>query len=74
MPSALAQDTGITRYHAKIESGELVIFANEKPCTDTMSGERFAYTVEVQAKPASDTKKYDHLQAIDQHQNVLRYA
>lgn len=51
----LAQDTGITRYHAKIESGELVIFTNEKPCTDTMSGERFAYTVEVQAKPASDT-------------------
>jgi heat shock protein HslJ/uncharacterized membrane protein len=52
---ALAQNSGIIRYHAKIESGELVIFANEKPCTDTMSGERFAYTVEVQAKPASDT-------------------
>jgi len=51
---ALAQDTGITRYHAKIASGELVIFANEKPCTDTMSGERFAYTVEVQAKHTVD--------------------
>ncbi|HEY8159877.1 MAG TPA: META domain-containing protein [Methylobacter sp.] len=51
----LAQDTRITRYHAKIESGELVIVANEKPCTDTMSGERFAYTVKVQTKPAAGT-------------------
>jgi len=51
---ALAQDAGITRYHAKTESGELIISANAKPCTDTMSGERFGYTIEVQAKHTED--------------------
>ncbi|MDD1611878.1 MAG: copper resistance protein NlpE N-terminal domain-containing protein [Methylococcaceae bacterium] len=49
-----AQDARINRYHARTESGELIISANLEPCTDTMSGERFEYTVEVQAKHTSD--------------------
>jgi uncharacterized membrane protein/heat shock protein HslJ len=51
---ALAQNARITRYHAKTESGELIISASAESCTDTMSGERFDYTVEVQAKNTVD--------------------
>lgn len=56
---ALAQDARIARYHAKTESGELIISTTAEPCTDTMSGERFDYIVEVQAKHAVD-KSYRH--------------
>ncbi len=49
-----AQDAKITRYHAQTESGELIISANAEPCTDSMSGKRFDYTVTVQAKQTSD--------------------
>lgn len=52
-----ARDTRITRYRAQAESGELIISANAEPCIDTMSGERFDYAVEVQAK-TSPTQAY----------------
>jgi uncharacterized membrane protein/heat shock protein HslJ len=50
----LTQDARITLYRAQTESGELIILVNTQECTDTMSGERFDYTVEVQAKHVSD--------------------
>lgn len=49
-----AQNARVTRYRAVTESGELIISASGKPCTDTLSGEHFGYTVKVYAKLASD--------------------
>ncbi len=59
--SVQAQDARITRYHAKTESAELIIAASAEPCTDTMSGEHFEYTVHVQAKHASDKTYQDFM-------------
>jgi heat shock protein HslJ len=48
------QDGRTVRHHVRTESGELIISATEELCTDSMSGERFDYTVQVQAKITSD--------------------
>lgn len=50
----LEQGDKATRFRVQTESGELMIAASEAECTDTMSGVRFDYTVEVQAKNSSD--------------------
>jgi len=39
---------GRTRYRAVLEGGDLVLEIAEAPCTDSMSGERFAYRVTVE--------------------------
>ena len=53
-----AQDSDVTLYTAKTDSGELVITVIKDKCQDNMSGENFPYKVRVEAKsPADSTYK-----------------
>lgn len=53
-----AQDSDVTLYTAKSDSGELVITVIKDKCQDNMSGENFPYKVRVEAKsPADSTYK-----------------
>lgn len=45
-----AQDSDVTLYRAKTDSGELVITVIRDNCEDNMSGEKFPYKVRVEAK------------------------
>ncbi|WP_181885056.1 copper resistance protein NlpE N-terminal domain-containing protein [Pontibacter diazotrophicus] len=47
---APATEGNTTRYRAQTDDGELVVELTETPCTDTMSGNMFPYTVQVIAK------------------------
>ena len=50
-----AQDSDVTLYTAKTDSGELVITVIKDKCQDNMSGENFPYKVRVEAKSPSDS-------------------
>ena len=50
-----AQDSDVTLYTAKTESGELVITVIKDKCQDNMSGEYFPYKVRVEAKSSVDS-------------------
>jgi uncharacterized membrane protein/uncharacterized lipoprotein NlpE involved in copper resistance len=53
-----AQDSDVTLYTAKTDSGELVITVIKDKCQDNMSGENFLYKVRVEVKsPADSTYK-----------------
>lgn len=49
---------GGTRYRAESEEGELVITIIEENCFDTMSGEKFSHSVDVEIKRAIDDEFY----------------
>ena len=49
-----AQDSDVTLYRAKAESGELIITVIRDNCEDNMSGEKFPYKVRVEAKRSTD--------------------
>ena len=49
-----AQDSDVTLYSAKTDSGELVITVIKDNCQDNMSGEKFSYKVRVEAKNSGD--------------------
>ena len=49
-----AQDSDVTLYRAKTDSGELVITMIKEKCQDNMSGEDFSYKVRVEAKNSKD--------------------
>jgi len=49
-----AQDSDVTLYRTKTESGELVVTVIKEDCEDNMSGEIFTYRVRVEAKNSSD--------------------
>jgi uncharacterized membrane protein len=49
-----AQDSDVTLYRAKTDSGELVITVIRDNCEDNMSGEKFSYKVRVEAKKSAD--------------------
>lgn len=49
-----AQDSDVTLYRAKTDSGELVITVIRDNCEDNMSGEKFPYKVRVEAKKSAD--------------------
>ena len=49
-----AQDSDVTLYRAKTDSGELVITMIKEKCQDNMSGENFSYKVRVEAKNSKD--------------------
>ncbi len=49
-----AQDSDVTLYRAKTDSGELVITVIRDNCEDNMSGEKFSYKVRVEAKNSAD--------------------
>lgn len=49
-----AQDSDVTLYRAKTDSGELVITVIKDNCQDNMSGENFSYKVRVEAKRLGD--------------------
>ena len=55
-----AMDADITRYRSVTESGEIIIQLNHTECTDSMSGEKFDYSVSIDLKTSKDTdyKKY----------------
>jgi uncharacterized membrane protein len=50
-----AQDSDVTLYRAKTDSGELVITMIKENCQDNMSGENFSYKVRIEAKNSNDT-------------------
>lgn len=50
-----AQDSDVTLYTAKTDSGELVITVIKDKCQDNMSGENFPYKVRVEAKSPTDS-------------------
>ena len=50
-----AQDSDVTLYTAKTDSGELVITVIKDKCQDNMSGENFPYKVRVEAKSSADS-------------------
>jgi len=50
-----AQDSDVTLYTAKTDSGELVITVIKDKCQDNMSGENFSYKVRVEAKSPADS-------------------
>lgn len=50
-----AQDSDVTLYTAKTDSGELVITVIKDRCQDNMSGEEFSYKVRVEAKTSKDS-------------------
>lgn len=41
------------QYHLNTESADLIVSASTQACTDTMSGERFDYKVEVEIRPGA---------------------
>ena len=49
-----AQDSDVTLYRTKTESGELVVTVIKEECEDNMSGEKFTYRVRVEAKNSAD--------------------
>lgn len=49
-----AQDSDVTKYSAKTESGELIVTVIKDACQDNMSGENFSYKVRVEAKKSAD--------------------
>ncbi len=50
-----AQDSDVTLYTAKTDSGELVITVIKDKCQDNMSGEYFPYKVRIEAKSPTDS-------------------
>ncbi len=48
------QDSDVTLYRSKTDSGELVITLIKDNCQDNMSGEKFPYKVRVEAKSSDD--------------------
>ncbi|MBK7229602.1 MAG: copper resistance protein NlpE N-terminal domain-containing protein [Ignavibacteriales bacterium] len=56
-----AQDSDVTLYRAKTETGELAVTITKIKCQDNMSGEDFTYNVKVEAKNSGDQefKKFD---------------
>jgi len=50
-----AQDSDVTLYTTKTDSGELVITIVKDKCQDNMSGEYFPYKVRVEAKSPADS-------------------
>jgi heat shock protein HslJ/uncharacterized membrane protein/uncharacterized lipoprotein NlpE involved in copper resistance len=50
-----AQDSDVTLYTAKTDSGELVITVIKDKCQDNMSGENFPYKVRIEAKSSADS-------------------
>ncbi|HCY76885.1 MAG TPA: hypothetical protein DHV28_13270 [Ignavibacteriales bacterium] len=49
-----AQDSDVTLYRAKTDSGELIITVIKDDCQDNMSGEKFSCKVRVEAKKSVD--------------------
>lgn len=49
-----AQDSDVTLYRAKNDKGELVVTVVKDNCEDDMSGEKFTYKVQIQAKNSGD--------------------
>ncbi len=49
-----ASDAGTIRFQVKTESAELLVSLSNQPCTDSMSGQRFDYAVDVQVKRPAD--------------------
>jgi len=45
-----AMDANVIRYRSVTESGEIIIQLNQTECSDTMSGQKFGYTVTVDVK------------------------
>jgi len=50
-----AQDSDVTLYSVKTDSGELVVTLIKDNCQDNMSGENFSYKVRVEAKSPADS-------------------
>lgn len=50
-----AQDAPVTRYRAQTEGGELIVTISQQECTDNMSGEEFAYSVNIRVKTGKMT-------------------
>ena len=50
-----AQDSDVTLYRAKNDKGELIVTVVKDNCEDDMSGEKFTYKVQIQAKNSGDS-------------------
>ncbi len=46
----MAMDTNVTRYRSVTESGEIIVQLNKTKCTDSMSGQKFDYSVTIDFK------------------------
>ncbi|NOQ92367.1 MAG: META domain-containing protein, partial [Flavobacteriaceae bacterium] len=51
----MAMDTYVTRYRSVTESGEIIIQLNQTECTDSMSGQKFDYSVSIDLKTGEET-------------------
>ncbi|MCW5899838.1 MAG: META domain-containing protein [Flavobacteriales bacterium] len=61
---ARAADANVVLYQAKTERGELRVTIQEQPCTDSMSGDAFPYTVRIDAM---DNKMKQHVNGCGQY-------
>ena len=50
-----AMDADVTRYRTVTESGELIVQLYHKECTDSMSGQKFEYSVSIDFKTSKET-------------------
>ncbi len=50
-----AMDADVSRYRSITESGEIIIQLNQTECTDTMSGQKFDYSVTIDFKTSKGT-------------------